>query len=54
MRVRLPQAHLVAAGVYTVDGDINDIDLLVKLFGTCKFTHVLHLAAQVQTLSSNP
>jgi hypothetical protein len=45
--VRPPQAHLVAAGVYTVDGDINDTDLLVKLFGICKFTHVLHLAAQV-------
>ena len=41
----------MAAGVYTVDGDINDTELLVKLFDICKFTHVLHLAAQVDTSS---
>ena len=44
----MPQAWLVAAGVYTVDGDINDRALLDRLFGMCSFTHVLHLAAQVR------
>ncbi len=42
------QARLVAAGVYTVDGDINDRALLASLFGMCSFSHVLHLAAQVR------
>ena len=41
------QARLVAAGVYTVDGDINDRALLASLFAMCSFSHVLHLAAQV-------
>jgi UDP-glucose 4-epimerase len=47
----VPQAWLVAAGIYTVDGDINDLALLARLFGMCSFTHVLHLAAQVRTRS---
>ena len=38
----------MAAGVYTVDGDINDRALLASLFAMCSFSHVLHLAAQVR------
>ncbi|KAJ0433383.1 putative UDP-glucuronate 4-epimerase [Helianthus annuus] len=34
------------AGVFIVEGDINDAVLLRKLFGLVKFSHVLHLAAQ--------
>ncbi|KAL4592800.1 hypothetical protein LXL04_005805 [Taraxacum kok-saghyz] len=34
------------AGVFVVEGDINDGVLLRKLFGLVQFTHVLHLAAQ--------
>ncbi|KAI3522508.1 hypothetical protein L1887_00343 [Cichorium endivia] len=34
------------AGVFVVEGDINDGVLLRKLFGLVHFTHVLHLAAQ--------
>ncbi|XP_071701640.1 UDP-glucuronate 4-epimerase 3-like [Rutidosis leptorrhynchoides] len=37
---------LDGAGVFVVDGDINDDVLLRKLFGLVHFTHVLHLAAQ--------
>ena len=37
----------MAAGVYTVDGDITDRALLASLFAMCSFSHVLHLAAQV-------
>lgn len=29
-----------------VRGDINDVQLLLDMFGACPFTHVLHLAAQ--------
>ncbi|KAK1651722.1 hypothetical protein QYE76_069527 [Lolium multiflorum] len=39
-------ALLARAGVYVVDGDIADADLLAKLFDVVPFTHVLHLAAQ--------
>ncbi|KVH90070.1 UDP-glucuronate 4-epimerase 5-like [Cynara cardunculus var. scolymus] len=34
------------AGVFVVEGDINDEVLLRRLFGLVHFTHVLHLAAQ--------
>ena len=37
---------LSRAGVFVVEGDINDIDLLRKLFDVVAFTHVMHLAAQ--------
>lgn len=47
---RARQANAETAGVYTVDGDLNDAALLRKLFDECQFTHILHLAAQV----SNP
>ncbi|KAL8200848.1 hypothetical protein R6Q57_012187 [Mikania cordata] len=41
------KSHLLdRAGVFVVDGDINDAVLLRKLFGIVHFTHVLHLAAQ--------
>lgn len=44
---RARQLHAEAGGVHTVDGDINDVDLLGKLFAVCQFTHVVHMAAQV-------
>eukprot|EP00928_Gymnodinium_smaydae_P057059 TRINITY_DN40331_c0_g1_i1.p1 TRINITY_DN40331_c0_g1~~TRINITY_DN40331_c0_g1_i1.p1 ORF type:complete len:421 (+),score=87.66 TRINITY_DN40331_c0_g1_i1:142-1404(+) len=37
---------LSEAGVYTVEGDLNDKWLLEEIFRTCRFTHILHLAAQ--------
>ncbi|KAH7686796.1 UDP-glucuronate 4-epimerase protein [Dioscorea alata] len=43
---RSRQALLDRAGVFVVEGDINDPDLLRKLFDVVPFTHVLHLAAQ--------
>nr|GEX89066.1 UDP-glucuronate 4-epimerase 1 [Tanacetum cinerariifolium] len=33
-------------GVFIVEGDINDVRMLAKLFKIVKFTHVMHLAAQ--------
>ncbi|WVZ56241.1 hypothetical protein U9M48_006806 [Paspalum notatum var. saurae] len=39
-------ALLARSGVYVVDGDIADAELLAKLFDVVPFTHVLHLAAQ--------
>lgn len=45
---RARQAQLLSAGMYTVDGDLNDRPLLQQLFAMCRFTHVLHLAAQVR------
>ncbi|KAH7664685.1 UDP-glucuronate 4-epimerase protein [Dioscorea alata] len=43
---RSRQALLDRAGVFVVEGDINDANLLRKLFDVAPFTHVLHLAAQ--------
>ncbi|XP_004239852.2 UDP-glucuronate 4-epimerase 6-like [Solanum lycopersicum] len=42
--------------IFIVDGDINDIDLVNKLFDIVRFTHVLHLAAQagVRYAMENP
>lgn len=41
------KSHLLdRAGVFVVEGDINDAVLLRKLFGLVHFSHVLHLAAQ--------
>ncbi|KAL6007947.1 UDP-glucuronate 4-epimerase 3 [Asimina triloba] len=40
------QALLERAGVFIVDGDVNDAALLRKLFDVVPFTHVMHLAAQ--------
>lgn len=42
---------LQASGVVTVEGDLNDRQLLEELFQICKFTHIIHLAAQVRTQS---
>ncbi|EPS73152.1 hypothetical protein M569_01604, partial [Genlisea aurea] len=43
-------------GVYIIEGDINDGELLRKLFDTVRFTHVMHLAAQagVRYAMQNP
>ncbi|GAB4857017.1 UDP-glucuronate 4-epimerase 3 [Ancistrocladus abbreviatus] len=43
---RARQAQLERAGVFVVEGDINDSALLKKLFDMVAFTHVMHLAAQ--------
>ncbi|GAV64859.1 Epimerase domain-containing protein [Cephalotus follicularis] len=47
---------LKQAGVFVVEGDINNSTLLTKLFGLVKFTHVMHLAAQagVRYAMKNP
>ncbi|XP_022152762.1 UDP-glucuronate 4-epimerase 3 [Momordica charantia] len=44
------------AGVFVVEGDINDSELLHKLFDVVAFTHVMHLAAQagVRYAMKNP
>ncbi|RVW76886.1 UDP-glucuronate 4-epimerase 3 [Vitis vinifera] len=43
---RARQALLERTGVFIVEGDINDSELLRKLFEVVAFTHVMHLAAQ--------
>ena len=45
---RARQALLEYSGVLIVEGDINDMTLLKKLFELVTFTHVLHLAAQAR------
>ncbi|CAI0441139.1 unnamed protein product [Linum tenue] len=44
------------AGIFVVEGDINDADLLRRLFDVVHFTHVMHLAAQagVRYAMQNP
>ncbi|XP_022873976.1 UDP-glucuronate 4-epimerase 3-like [Olea europaea var. sylvestris] len=53
---RARQALLERSGVYIVEGDINDVALLIKLFDIVPFTHVMHLAAQagVRYAMENP
>ncbi|KAK4782634.1 hypothetical protein SAY86_007008 [Trapa natans] len=53
---RARQALLERAGVFIVEGDINDNALLGKLFEVVAFTHVMHLAAQagVRYAMENP
>ncbi|KAK6162501.1 hypothetical protein DH2020_002342 [Rehmannia glutinosa] len=53
---RARQALLERTGVYIVEGDINDVSLLKKLFDIAPFTHVMHLAAQagVRYAMENP
>ncbi|OMO97379.1 NAD-dependent epimerase/dehydratase [Corchorus capsularis] len=53
---RARQKLLEKAGVYIVDADINDKDLLQQLFDAVLFTHVMHLAAQagVRYAMQNP
>jgi len=43
---RARAASLEAAGVVTLDADLNDVQTLRRAFDLCKFTHVLNLAAQ--------
>lgn len=43
---RARRALLDREKVYVVEGDINDTELLFKLFDLVNFTHVMHLAAQ--------
>ncbi|GLJ14768.1 hypothetical protein SUGI_0239540 [Cryptomeria japonica] len=43
---RARQALLKSRGVFIVEGDINDRDLLLRLFDLIPFSHVMHLAAQ--------
>ncbi|XP_009781950.1 UDP-glucuronate 4-epimerase 3-like [Nicotiana tabacum] len=53
---RARQALLERVGVYIVEGDINDVALLKKLFDIVQFSHVMHLAAQagVRYAMENP
>ncbi|XP_011017483.1 PREDICTED: UDP-glucuronate 4-epimerase 3-like [Populus euphratica] len=53
---RARQALLERGGVFIVEGDINDVALLKKLFDIVPFTHVMHLAAQagVRYAMQNP
>ncbi|KAK7844253.1 udp-glucuronate 4-epimerase 3, partial [Quercus suber] len=53
---RTRQALLEYSGVLIVEGDINDMMLLKKLFELVTFTHVLHLATQagVRYAMENP
>ena len=50
------QRLLEEAGVYTVEGDLNDGELLQQVLDLCEVTHVLHLAAQagVRYATKNP
>ncbi|CAM9001558.1 unnamed protein product [Rhodiola kirilowii] len=43
---RSRQILMEKSGVFIVEGDINDSELLAKLFDVVAFTHVMHLAAQ--------
>eukprot|EP00475_Leptophrys_vorax_P012637 TRINITY_DN19034_c0_g1_i1.p1 TRINITY_DN19034_c0_g1~~TRINITY_DN19034_c0_g1_i1.p1 ORF type:complete len:453 (-),score=4.09 TRINITY_DN19034_c0_g1_i1:673-2031(-) len=43
---RARQARLAEKGIFIVDGDINNQELLARMFQLVKFTHILHLAAQ--------
>ncbi|KAI4311670.1 hypothetical protein MLD38_036548 [Melastoma candidum] len=50
------QRLLEKAGIFVVNGDLNDKELLDKLFDVVVFTHVMHLAAQagVRYAMQNP
>ncbi|KAM3344005.1 hypothetical protein P3S68_026096 [Capsicum galapagoense] len=50
------QSLLEHAGVYIVEGGINDVTFLKKLFDVAQFSHVMHLAAQagVRYAMENP
>ncbi|KAJ7534155.1 hypothetical protein O6H91_13G081900 [Diphasiastrum complanatum] len=43
---RARAAKMKKAGIFTVEGDLNDQKVIARLFSTVTFTHVLHLAAQ--------
>ncbi|GJY23084.1 UDP-glucuronate 4-epimerase 4 [Tanacetum coccineum] len=40
------QAFLERSEIYIVEGDINDVELVKKLFKVVWFSHVMHLAGQ--------
>ncbi|EXC17876.1 UDP-glucuronate 4-epimerase 3 [Morus notabilis] len=50
------QKLLERSGIFVVEGDINNAELLSKLFEVVAFTHVMHLAAQagVRYAMQNP
>ncbi|XP_002509598.2 UDP-glucuronate 4-epimerase 5 [Ricinus communis] len=50
------QKVLEKSGIFVIEGDINDMGLLNKIFDTVRFTHVMHLAAQagVRYAMQNP
>jgi len=43
---RARAAELESEGIFTLDADLNDEDILRQAFELCNFTHVLNLAAQ--------
>ncbi|KAG9133758.1 hypothetical protein Leryth_018460, partial [Lithospermum erythrorhizon] len=43
---RARKGLLERSGVFIVEGDLNDVVLLRKLFDSVAFTHIMHLAAQ--------
>ncbi|GAA0154721.1 epimerase/racemase [Lithospermum erythrorhizon] len=53
---RARQALLARLGVYIVEGDINDEELVRRMFDIVEFSHVMHLAAQagVRYAMENP
>lgn len=53
---RARQKLLIQHEIFIVEGDLNDAELLSKLFDIVPFTHVLHLAAQagVRYAMQNP
>ncbi|KAL3360060.1 hypothetical protein AABB24_016522 [Solanum stoloniferum] len=53
---RARQDQLTKHQIFIVEGDINDTELLRKLFDIVPFTHILHLAAQagVRYAMQNP
>ncbi|KAK4732855.1 hypothetical protein R3W88_025843 [Solanum pinnatisectum] len=53
---RARQDQLTKHQIFIVEGDINDTELLKKLFDIVPFTHILHLAAQagVRYAMQNP
>ncbi|KAF1002337.1 UDP-glucuronate 4-epimerase 3-like [Apium graveolens] len=53
---RARQALLERSGIFIVEGDINDMVLVKKLFDVVAFSHVMHLAAQagVRYAMQNP
>lgn len=56
LKVARAKAVREEAGVVTVAGDINDVELVRRLFEECSFTHVVALAAQagVRYATKNP
>ncbi|KAK9289135.1 hypothetical protein L1049_017608 [Liquidambar formosana] len=53
---RARQSLLLKHQIFIVEGDLNDAELLNKLFDVVPFTHILHLAAQagVRYAMQNP